>query len=1005
MKTKHSEVSAETKKSKVNPHAAKTSPDKVSADKNNINTKLVKKAQQEVPLQKQDATLDPKQDAKGMAIIEQDLKQFRHDIAEQVSIIEADALSRISKLIVGETIESPEQIAKTAPKSEIPTTQEDPTPDSKLDTITPKDDTTSAKDVTQNPKQDETQDPKLDVADPKEDIAPKSKQDSTPPDSKEEVAPSAPKAEIAPEDSKKDTNPKHGIKSEPIKLDIKPDIQQGLTSAQAADQLKKYGNNVIEEKHINPILKFLSYFWGPIPWMIEVAVILSGVLQRWTDFAIITTMLLINSGVGFWQEFKADNAIEALKKKLALGARVLRNGKWSDIAAGLLVPSDIVFITLGNIIPADIQLLQGEYLSVDQSALTGESLPVDKKVGDTVYSGSIVRLGEMTGVVTTTGMNTYFGKTAKLVDTASTVSHFQKAVLNIGKFLILITLVLVAIILVVSYFRHDPFLETLLFALILTIAAIPVALPTVLSVTMAVGALKLAKLKAIVSKLVAIEELAGMDILCSDKTGTLTQSTLTIGDPVLIESKNNDDLILAAALASKQKSKDVIDQAILNNLPKEISLDGYSIVKFIPFDSKQKRTEVTIKQGNQNFMVSKGAPQIILELVKNPALQKKVEDAVNELAKSGFRALGVARKDGNDWHYLGLIPLFDPLRKGSVKTVSAIIKMGIKIKMITGDDLAIAKEISDKLGLGTNILSARELFKKDKPDKAKIESADGFAEVFPEHKFNIVKALQAHKHIVGMTGDGVNDAPALKEADVGIAVSGATDAARAAADLVLTASGLSVIVNAIQEARMIFERMNSYVIFRIAETIRVLLFISLSILVFNFYPVTAVMIVLLALLNDIPMIMIAYDNVPIAAKLVKWKMPRILITSTALGISGVTAAFLLYFFLREYTHLSKEVIQTIIFLKLLVAGHSTIYITRNMGAIWHRPWPNWKLVVAIESTQVIGTLAAVYGVFITAIGWKYAIMVWCYSIIWFFIGSGVKLSLYKIFKVENEFQE
>lgn len=779
-------------------------------------------------------------------------------------------------------------------------------------------------------------------------------------------------------------------------MDLNTNQETGLTSQEAEKRLASFGPNLIEEKHTSNLVKFLLFFWGPIPWMIEVAVVLSGILQRWEDFSIICLMLALNAGVGFWQQYKADNAIAALKKKLALSARVLRDREWKNIPASNLVPGDIVLIKLGNIIPADLKLLAGEYLTVDQSTLTGESLPVNKKVGEDVYSGSIVRLGEMTGVVSGIGMNTYFGRTAKLVETAKTISHFQKAVLKIGKFLIILTLVLVAIIMIVAYFRHDPFLHTLLFALILTIAAIPVALPAVLTVTMAVGALQLAKMKAIVSKLSSIEEMAGVDILCSDKTGTLTKNQLTMGDPVIIDAKNKDEIILAASLASEKNSEDVIDQAILTALPSNINLNEYSTTKFIPFDPKHKRAEASIKQGNANFQVSKGAPQVIQELVQDPTITTKVESAVDQLASGGYRALGVARKNKDDkWHYLGLIALFDPPRDDTADTIRTAKEMGLKIKMLTGDHGSIAKEISGKIGLGENIVSAAEIFKQDNPDVKQLEAVDGFSEVFPEHKFKIVKAFQANNHIVGMTGDGVNDAPALKQADVGIAVGGSTDAARAAAALVLTERGLSVITHAISEARKIFERMNSYATFRIAETIRVLLFISACILVFNFYPVTAVMIVLLAILNDFPIMMIAYDNVPVSKYPVRWNMHRVLIISTTIGIVGVIETFILFYIVKDFFQLSFPMIQTFIFLKLLVSGHLTIYITRNAGTIWQRPWPNLWFFCTIETTQVIGTLAAVYGLFVTPIGWGYALLIWAYALFWMLVESGVKLLLYK----------
>ncbi len=783
---------------------------------------------------------------------------------------------------------------------------------------------------------------------------------------------------------------------------LKTDPNVGLTAAQASDRLKKLGENSIVEKKTSLFIKFFKYFWGPIPWMIETAVILSGIAHRWQEFIIIVILLMINACVGFWQEYQADNAIEALKKKLALTSRVLRDSKWQMVPASHLVPGDIVFIVNGNIIPADMKLIAGSYLSVDQSALTGESLPVDKKVGDGVYSSAIVKFGEMRGIVTGTGMNTYFGRTAKLVETAEPRSHFQKAVLKIGNYLIVITLCLVALILTVTLLRHDPFMDTILFALILTIAAIPVALPAVLSVTMAVGALQLAKMKAIVSKLVSIEELAGIDILCSDKTGTLTQNKLTIGEPIVFEDTTKEDLMLAAALATEEQSNDEIDKTILQNISKKINLKQYKVIKFTPFDAAQKRTIAEIRFDNNTFEVSKGAPQVILNLVQNPTLHKQVEGKVNQLGTQGYRTLGVAKKTNDKWIFLGLIPLFDPPRVDSAQTIMLAEKMGVKVKMLTGDHTAIAKEIAGKLNLGVNIVPAPDVFKDNKFIAKNLDQYDGFSEVFPEHKFEIVKAYQAENHIVGMTGDGVNDAPALKQADVGIAVSGATDAARSAAALILTDPGLNVIIRAIQEARKIFERMNSYAVYRIAETIRVLLFISLSILAFNFYPVTAIMIVLLAVLNDFPIMMIAYDNAPISAAPVRWNMKRVLILSTVLGVLGVCSTFLLFVIVLKHFQLSKEIIQSIIFLKLLVAGHLTIYVTRNTGVLWERPWPNWRLVVIIEATQLVGTLAVVYGWLLTPIGWTYAVIVWLYALAWTGVASIVKILVYKLISKESK---
>ena len=787
---------------------------------------------------------------------------------------------------------------------------------------------------------------------------------------------------------------------------LETDIERGLSNQEAARRLAHYGPNMLEEKRVNPLLKLLSFFWGPIPWMIEIAALLSAIVHHWEDFIIITVMLLINAGVGFWEEYKAGNAIAALKKNLALKARVLREGAWKTVAAGELVPGDVILIRLGNVVPADVQLVKGSYLSVDQSALTGESLPVDKGPGETAYSGSVAKMGEMTAVVTATGADTYFGRTAKLVESAGAVSHFQKAVLKIGNFLILTTLALIALILMVALFRHDPLVETILFALILTVAAIPVALPAVLSVTMAVGAVKLARMKAIVSRLAAIEEMAGMDVLCSDKTGTLTQNQLAAGDPAVVAARDGDEVVLYAALASACDNKDdPIDTAVLAALGDVGRLAPYHTESFTPFDPVRKRAEALIVADGARFLVSKGAPQVILEMVSpSDEVRREVAAKVEDLAQKGYRTLGVARRPvGGDWVFLGLLPLFDPPREDSITTIEEAKTMGLSVRMVTGDHSAIARETARALHLGTNIISASALFGKDAAhhDGERIEAADGFAEVFPEHKFKIVKELQSHGHIVGMTGDGVNDAPALKQADIGIAVSGATDAARAAADLVLTAPGLSVIARALEEARMIFERMTSYSIFRIAETIRVLLFMTLAIIVFNFYPVTAIMIVLLAILNDFPIMMIAYDNAPVARNPVRWDMPRVLTMSTVLGVLGVMSTFGMFWIGEDYLHLSRDVIRTLIFLKLLVAGHLTIYLTRNVGAVWHRPWPSWKLFVTTETTQVIGTLAVVYGWFVTPIGWDLALFVWGYALVWFAINSAVKILVYRMLNYES----
>jgi H+-transporting ATPase len=783
--------------------------------------------------------------------------------------------------------------------------------------------------------------------------------------------------------------------------------ESGLSTSEAQARLLQYGPNEISEKKINPLIKFLGYFWGTIPWMIEAAAILSAILGRWDDFAIIFLLLLMNGVVGFWQEHKADNAIELLKKRLAPTARVQRDGQWKGLPSGELVPGDFVRVRLGEIVPADIKLIDGDFLQVDESALTGESLAVDKKVSEIAFSGSIVRQGEMSALVFATGMNTYFGRTAKLVESAKTQSHFQKAVVKIGDYLIILAIVMVTLVFIVATLRHESLLQTLQFALVLVVAAIPAALPAVLSVTMAVGAMELAKKEAIVSRLAAIEEMAGVDVLCSDKTGTITQNAITVAEVVPFEGFTEKDVLLFGTLASREENGDLIDIAIIKKGKEEqVEPGSYKLGKFKPFDPVSKRTEAEIEGPQGSFKTAKGAPQAILSLVPNSTPRSSVNQKVETFASKGYRALGVAITDSSGaWQYVGLIALQDPPREDSAETIKTAQSLGVRIKMVTGDHVAIAKEIARMVGLGTNIGPASDFI--DKPDEEAtdvIEKADGFAQVFPEHKFKIVELLQARGHIVGMTGDGVNDAPALKKADAGIAVSGATDAAKSAAAIVLTRPGLSVIIDAIKESRRIFRRMNSYAIYRIAETIRVLLFITLSIIVFNFYPVTPIMIVLLALLNDFAIMSIAYDRAEYSLKPDSWRMSSVMGMALFLGLIGTVESFGLLFFGLNYLHLSKEVLQSFMYLKLSVAGHLIIFIARTKGHFWSYR-PSNLLIGAVLGTQIIATLIAVYGFLIPPIGWNLAALVWIYVLIVFLIIDQLKVRYYKFFDEGLQFME
>jgi len=843
-------------------------------------------------------------------------------------------------------------------------------------------------------------------------------------------------------------------------MTIEKPVHKGLTSEEAAARLKQYGANTIEEKEISWVQRLFKRFWGPIPWMIEVAAILSAMVQRWEDFIIIVVLLLVNAFVDFYQESRALNAIAVLKKKLARRALVLRDGQWQEIDAQTIVPDDIIKVKIGDIVPADAKLLGGgEFLLVDQAALTGESLPVNKKSGDDLYANAIIKQGEMIAQVTGTGKNTYFGKTVSLVAQAQIEeqSHFQKMVIKVGNFLIFLTLFMIAIIIYHGLVTDQPTVELLIFSLVLTISAIPVAMPAVLTVTMAIGARVLAAKEAIVSHLAAIEEIAGMDILCSDKTGTLTQNSMSLAEPYLSKGYHTDELMVYAALASRKENNDPIEKPIFDYLETH-QLDenstGMQLKKFLPFDPIHKRTEGVYAHKGDTLIVTKGAPQVILEQSDEKAFDKHAAYAqVDSFAAKGFRTLGVAYRNEKEktYHFVGLIPLFDPPRIDSQKAISEAKAKGISVKMVTGDNIAVANYIAELLKIGdtiedirmlkgesieeylylSRVLSRaitetiqpkeseaaveaivndimkkvqRELYNMPVPKGAVkkheseivalIEQADGFAQVYPEDKYFIVDALQKADHIVGMTGDGVNDAPALKKADCGIAVSGATDAARAAADIVLMAPGLSVIVDAIKEARQIFERMKSYTIFRIAETIRVIVFMTLAIVIYDFYPITALMIIILALLNDIPIMTIAYDNTKIRENPVRWDMKEVFILASWLGMAGVLSSFMLFWILISLMHLPLDFVQSAFFAKLVIAGHGTIYNTRIDDWFWKRPWPSWTLFNATFFSRVAGTVIAVYGFdLMEPIGWEWAVWMWGYALVWFVFNDVVKMAV------------
>ncbi|KAL5549237.1 hypothetical protein UlMin_004468 [Ulmus minor] len=830
-----------------------------------------------------------------------------------------------------------------------------------------------------------------------------------------------------------------GIKNETVDLERIPIEEvfeqlkcsrEGLSGEEGANRLQIFGPNKLEEKKESKLLKFLGFMWNPLSWVMEAAAIMAIALANgggqppdWQDFVGIVCLLVINSTISFIEENNAGNAAAALMAGLAPKTKVLRDGKWTEEEAAILVPGDIISIKLGDIVPADARLLEGDPLKIDQSALTGESLPVTRNPGDEVFSGSTCKQGEIEAVVIATGVHTFFGKAAHLVDSTNQVGHFQKVLTAIGNFCICSIAIGMLIEIVVMYpIQHREYRKGIDNLLVLLIGGIPIAMPTVLSVTMAIGSHRLSQQGAITKRMTAIEEMAGMDVLCSDKTGTLTLNKLSV-DKNLIEvfakGVDKEHVMLLAARASRTENQDAIDAAIVGTLadPKEARA-GIREVHFLPFNPVDKRTALTYIDNNGDWhRASKGAPEQILSLCNcKDDVKRKVHSVIDKFAERGLRSLAVGRQEvpektkespGGPWQFVGLLSLFDPPRHDSAETIRQALNLGVNVKMITGDQLAIAKETGRRLGMGTNMYPSATLLGQDKdaniaalPVEELIEKADGFAGVFPEHKYEIVKKLQERKHICGMTGDGVNDAPALKKADIGIAVADATDAARGASDIVLTEPGLSVIISAVLTSRAIFQRMKNYTIYAVSITIRIVfgfLFIAL-IWKYDFSPF---MVLIIAILNDGTIMTISKDRVVPSPLPDSWKLKEIFATGIVLG--GYLALMTVIFFwvMKETDFFSDKFgvknlrlspdweheMMAALYLQVSIVSQALIFVTRS------RSWsfierPGMLLMGAFLIAQLVATLIAVYADWefarIKGCGWGWAAVIWLYSIVFYF---------------------
>lgn len=739
-----------------------------------------------------------------------------------------------------------------------------------------------------------------------------------------------------------------------------PISSPGLTSAEAARLLAQYGPNALSEAKKHPILDFLKRLWGPIPWMLEAVVILQVVLQKYDEALIIAALILFNAVFSAWQEKRSSDALAMLRQRLQLTARVRRDGEWLTLPAEQLVPGDVIHIRMGDLLPADVQLLDGRLL-LDQSALTGESLPVEAVAGGNGYTGTVVQHGEATAVVTATGARTRFGRTAELVRSAKHQTNLEKVIFSITKALILLDGVLALGVVAYALWARLPLLEILPFVLILLVASVPVALPATFAVATALGARELSHQGVLVTHLAAIEEAAGMDALCTDKTGTITENRLSVAALRPYAAAGEDELLRLAAMACDPSTQDALDLAILARAAERgVSPDFSLRQQFLPFDTSTKRSEAFFQNKDALLHAAKGAPHAIAPL--RDQAPASLEADVEALAAQGYRVLGVAHGAGNALQMSGLVAFQDPPRPDSAALIGKLRELGIRVVMITGDGLATARAIARQVGIGDHACGAQSMQAGSEPDP----TCDVFAEVLPEHKFALVQALQKHGHITGMTGDGVNDAPALKQAQVGIAVSTATDVAKAAASLVLVQPGLTNILSAIQVSRQIYQRMLTYTLNKIIKTTQVAGFLSLGLILTGSFVTTPLLVILLIFANDFVTMSIASDQVRASSQPDRWDVRAMLIPALALALPVLALTFGIFLAGRDLLHLPLGQLQTLSFLTLVFTAQGMIYLVRERHHLWaSRPGKWMMLASALDILAVI--LLASFGVLMQAL--------------------------------------
>jgi len=746
----------------------------------------------------------------------------------------------------------------------------------------------------------------------------------------------------------------------------------GLTEDDVRRRINELGYNELSEKRRNSFADFLSRYWGPMPWLLELTMVLSYVIGHYLEVAIVFGLLTTNAIIGFHHTRSSLRALELLKKRLAIKAKVLRNGEWVVRDAREIVPGDIIQVGLGDLVPADGKIVAGE-VSVDQSALTGESLPVTAHRSGILYSSSIVKRGEAKALVLNTGANTYFGKTAELVKIARPKSHQEQIMSAIVKYAMYASIAALAfVVLDAALTRVVDILTIVRFALIFLMGSVPVALPAVFAIVLAVGAIQLAKEGALVTRLDSIEDAASMEVLCLDKTGTITQNKLSVTDPIPFQGFGKDDVATIARLASKEEIRDVIDLAVIDYAKSlQASVAGYTQVSFTPFDPATKRSEAIIERNGKRFRVTKGAPQIILSLCKvDDETRNKVDTSIELSSQKGYRTLAVAKSEDNDLDslkFVGLLPLADPPRPDSKETIGELRRLGVKMKMLTGDNVAIAREIGHQVGIGNRICPMSDLEKLSEGDQARIlDEYDGLAEIYPEDKYRVVKLLQSSGHMVGMTGDGVNDSPALKQAEVGIAVSDSTDVAKASASIVLTEPGLKVILNAIGTSRQIYQRMLTWVVNKVTKVIQFVGILVLGFFWLHHIVLSVLGMVLLVFANDFVTMSLATDNVKTTRSPNIWNVKNITLASLIIGALLVVEGAIVIFIGTNYYHMELGTLQTFVLLTLVFTSQFRVLIVRERGHFWSSR-PGRELAISSLATVIGFALLGIYGVVLPSV--------------------------------------